>query len=71
MGYRSTKQVAGILGVKLSLLSRATWEGRVPEPQRGPGGAFLWTDDDIRKASWALLRHGVDLPDEQEAADAK
>ena len=61
MSYKSTKEVAAILRVKPSRLTRALWEGRVSSPDKGPGGAFLWTKDDIRHACWVLL--GRDLDD--------
>jgi len=54
--YQSTRKVAERLGISPARLSKALWDGRVKHPQRGPSGAFLWTDDDIRRASWALLR---------------
>jgi len=56
MAYRSTKEVARLLGVSISRLSRATWEGRVDPPEKAPGGAYLWTPRDVEHASWAL-RH--------------
>ena len=54
--YRSTRQVARLLGVSVSRLTRSVWEGRVDEPPRGPSGSFLWRREDIERASWALLR---------------
>jgi hypothetical protein len=56
MGFRSTREVARLLGVSISRLSRAVWEQRVDPPEKAPGGAYLWTHRDIEKASWAL-RH--------------
>ena len=55
MHYRGTREVAQALGVSHSRLARAVWTGKVREPERGPGGAFLWTDEDIERASWVLL----------------
>ena len=57
--FRSTKEVAILLGVSPSRVSRAVWEGRLDPPQRGPSGAFLWEEADLRRASWVLL--GMDL----------
>ena len=57
--YRNTKTVAGILGGTVSRLAKAVWLGRVPSPQRGPDGSFLWAEDDIQKAAWALLRRDM------------
>jgi hypothetical protein len=50
-----TKTVSGILGVRPGTLARAVWDGRVPEPKRGPGGCFLWDEDDLRRAARAML----------------
>ena len=52
---KSTKQVAAVLGLAPAKLQRAIWEGRIDAPAKGPGDSFCWTDDDIAKASWALL----------------
>lgn len=57
--FLSTRDAARRLGVNPSRLSRAVWTGKVPEPQRGPGGNFLWTEDDLRRASWALLGRDI------------
>jgi hypothetical protein len=58
-----TKQAAAILGVRPGTLTRAVWEDRVSPPAKGPGGAFVWTEMDLRRAAWALLGH--DLNDAQ------
>jgi len=55
-----TKQAAVILGVRPGTLTRAVWDGRVTSPAKGPGGAFVWTDTDLRRAAWALLRRDLD-----------
>ena len=54
MNFRSTRQVAKLLDVSISRLTRAVWEDRITPPQKGPGGAYLWAEDDIRRASWVL-----------------
>jgi hypothetical protein len=56
MDVRSTREVAKLLDVRPGTLTRAVWEGRVPAPTKGPGGAFLWTEKDIHRASWVLRR---------------
>jgi hypothetical protein len=43
MDYFSTRQVAGLLGVSVSLLTKAVWCGRVDPPEKSPSGNFLWT----------------------------
>ena len=60
MSYRGTRQVAEVLGVSPSRLSRAVWDQRFPAPAKGPGGAYLWMEADIRRASWALLGRDLD-----------
>ena len=55
MDYLSTRQVARLLGVSVSLLTKAVWCGRVDPPQKSPSGNFLWTPADIEHASWVLL----------------
>jgi hypothetical protein len=56
-----TKQAAAILGLRPGALTKAVWDDRIPPPVKGPGGAFVWTDADLRRAAWALL--GRDLDD--------
>jgi hypothetical protein len=51
-----TRQAAKLLGVRPGTLTRAVWEGRIQSPTKGPGNAFVWSDDDLRRASWVLLR---------------
>jgi DNA-binding transcriptional MerR regulator len=51
----NTRQAADALGVTPSRLQRALWDGRVDEPQRGPGNTRLWTPQDLDRASWQLL----------------
>jgi hypothetical protein len=60
MDYLSTRQVARLLGVSVSLITKAVWCGRVDPPQKSPAGNFLWTEADIEHASCILLRkpHG-------------
>ena len=55
MGFVGTKEVARLLGVSISRLQQAIWKEQFTPPQKGPGGAFLWTTADIERASWALL----------------
>jgi hypothetical protein len=55
-----TKQAAAILGVRPGTLTRAVWEGRITPPHKGPGGAFVWTETDLRRAAWALLGRDLD-----------
>ena len=55
MSFLSTRQVAHLLGVRVSRLSTAVWRGDIPEPERGPGNSFCWTDEDINRASKVLL----------------
>jgi hypothetical protein len=49
--FLSTKQTAIMLGIPTGRLNMAVWSGRLAEPQRGPGGDFLWTDEDVARAA--------------------
>lgn len=53
--FLSSRQAAHRLGVKVGTLARAVWDGRIPEPTRSPSGAFLWEEEDLRRAAWCLL----------------
>ena len=55
-----TKQAAAVLGMRPGTLTRAVWEGRIAAPDKGPGGAFVWTETDLRRAAWALLGRDLD-----------
>ncbi len=56
MGFKSTREVARLLGVSTSRLARAVWDQRVSSPAKGPGSAFLWDARNIEQASW-YFRH--------------
>ena len=58
--FKNTRNVAELLGVNPSRLMRAIWERRMDPPAKGPGGAFFWTQADIRRACWCLLRRDLD-----------
>jgi len=60
MNFHSTRDVARLLGVGISRLARAVWEGRVEAPLKGPGGAYLWGRRDIERASWVLRHRSAD-----------
>ena len=51
---KSTKQVAGELGVKVTTLNQAVWQCRIDEPERGPGGCFQWQDENIAQAAHVM-----------------
>ena len=55
-----TKEAARILGLRPGTLARAVWDERFQSPAKGPGGAFIWTEADLRRASWALLKRDLD-----------
>ena len=59
--YYSTPQAARVIGVTVSVLSRAVWDGRVRSPQKSPSGSYLWAPDDIERASWVLRRRSSGL----------
>ena len=58
--FYGTQQVAKILDVRPSRLTRAIWEQRFSPPAKGPGGAFVWSEHDIRRAAWVLLHRTLD-----------
>lgn len=57
MHYLSTRQVAKLLDISVSLLTKAVWSSRVDPPQKSPSGNFLWTQEDIERAAWILHRY--------------
>jgi hypothetical protein len=57
--HLNTRDAARALGVSVSKLSRAVWEGRVDSPPRGPGNSFLWSKESIERASWQLNGKGL------------
>lgn len=60
MSFLSSRQAAMLLGVNPSRLIRAIWDNRLDPPTKGPGGAFLWTDADLERASWLLRGRSAD-----------
>jgi hypothetical protein len=54
MNYFSTRQVARLLGVSVSLLTKAVWCGRVAPPRKSPSGSYPWTLSDIERVSEVL-----------------
>jgi len=58
-----TREAAKRLGVRPGTLTRAVWENRLQQPQKAPGGAYVWSEADLRQAAWVLLRRDLeDLP---------
>ncbi|MFC1633649.1 hypothetical protein ACFL5Z_02300 [Planctomycetota bacterium] len=53
--YRGTREVSALIKVKPGTIIRAIWDGRLHPPEKGPGSAFLWTEDDINRASKVLV----------------
>lgn len=62
MEFYNTKQAAKFLKVSVTLLNQAVWVGRVQAPQKSPSGNFLWTIEDINRASWILHRRAFVSP---------
>jgi hypothetical protein len=60
MEYRSTVEASRLLAVHPGRLGRAVWDGRLEAPVKGPGGAFFWTERNIRQACWVLLHRDLD-----------
>jgi DNA-binding transcriptional MerR regulator len=57
----STKQVAGLLGVSVSKLTREVWLGRIQAPPKSPAGDHLWGRTDVERACWMLLHRDLDV----------
>jgi hypothetical protein len=55
MQYYGTRQVAAMLGISPATINQAIWNNRLDPPTKSPSGNFLWTEQDIERASWALL----------------
>ena len=55
MQYFTTLEAARRLSVAVTKLQRAIWLDKIDKPQRGPGGAYLWDDAALNRASWQLL----------------
>ena len=51
----NTRDVARLLDVSVARLTKAIWYGRVDPPPKSPSGTYLWTVEDIDRASWQLL----------------
>lgn len=63
MIYYSTRQVEKLLGVNnIAILIH---RGKVEAPEKGPGGAFFWTVEDLERASWALLHRPYEPVEEE------
>ena len=62
MNFLATKQVSELLDVPPIRLQQAIWNGRMESPEKGPGGAFCWTSEDIDNASQTLLGHPYVIP---------
>jgi hypothetical protein len=60
MNLRGTRELARMLGLPPDRLNRLIWQGKLDEPQRGPGGCFCWSEADIRHAAWVLLGRDLD-----------
>lgn len=52
----STRDAARLLEVHPAKLSRMIWDGRLPEPTRGPARAFIWSEADLARAARLLGR---------------
>ena len=58
--FWSTRQAALKIGVKPDTLNKAIWQNRISPPPKGPSGCYLWTDEDINRASWALVHRAYE-----------
>lgn len=60
MNAVGTKMAARILGVPIHRLQQAAWLEKFPPPAKMNGG-FIWTLEDLQRASWILLGRALDL----------
>ncbi len=60
MALRSTRDVARLLGIGTSRLSRAVWDCRMPASERVPGWAYGWSDADLERASRHFRHRGAE-----------
>lgn len=69
----STRQVAALLGVSVSKLTREVWLGRIKAPPKSPAGDHLWGRIDVERACWVLLHRDLDvvLAERQRASTAE
>ena len=58
--YYSTRQVAELLKLKPDRLQKALWLGKFNAPAKSPSGGYLWTVEDIQRASWVLLHRAYE-----------
>ncbi len=68
MELQSTRQVGDLLGVSSGRLIRAVWLKRIPAPEKGPGGAYLWREDDLRRACSYFLHRPLETVLSERAA---
>lgn len=54
MAYKSTRQVENLLGI--NNLAIKIWRGELDPPTKSPTGQYLWTDEDVNRASWQTRR---------------
>lgn len=57
--YFSTREVAGMLGIKPNTLNRAVYDGRINEPAM-IGKSRMWVLRDIEQASLVLLKRPLE-----------
>jgi len=58
MKYKSTPEVAKLLGTSLSRLSKAIYGNKLDLPENGLNGVLLWTDADIERTRRFLGHQG-------------
>jgi len=50
MNYKSTREVAALLGVRSATLAHAVWDNRLPAPPKNSAGDFCWRAVDVQRA---------------------
>jgi len=60
MRLHSTREVGDLLDVSSGRLIRAVWLRHISPPEKGPGGAYLWREDDLRRACSYFLHRPLE-----------
>lgn len=59
-----TKEVAEMLGITTQALVKAMFDGRFPKPKNKVGRSFVWTPEEVEKASWVINKRSANIPPE-------
>ena len=57
----ATKQVAEILDVAYTTVTQALFDGKITNPKNKVGRSWVWSAEEVERASWALNRRSAGL----------